>query len=287
MTPLTITVSPWNYCQNNCHYCVSKSNTPRWKWNGSFELFSPPGDEQLNDVQLRQKHGFHYYDMMCEDKARYMNKWEVLEFPYLVHWLKTHTPGAEIHLAGGEPLLRPDIETGVESLVNAGFNVTLVTNGILIPKRRRLHQLPIKWLVNHHAAQTTPKFLESIESIRNQKHLITRIIVGNHVLRNRGRLEKAYKGFNFMWRGCNAPARGIDFKPLPVDVGRIASQVLHFIHHDGRVFPCNSLSFGEIGHVYLGTYEPEKAAAADRHSIKCVNANHCGAYHSAVLMNAL
>ena len=289
MTPLTITVSPWNYCQHRCRYCVSKSNSERWKWNGSFDLFSPPGDVHLSDIQLRQKHGDDYYERMCPDKERFMNKWEVLDFNALAEWIELyHFKKPEIHIAGGEPLLRPDIAQCVKRILDTGANVTILTNGRLIPERKELLEMPIKWLVCHHARQHKLKhFLECIEHVKTKKHLITRICTSMKIIMNRKKLAKHYAGYNFMWRGENHPLKDQYVEPDPDDVGKVASRVIHFIHHDGNVYPCNSQSFHPIGNVYQLTYFPETAIKADEHTITCVKRNSCGAYQTARIMAAL
>jgi len=276
--PLTITAAVWNYCNNNCFYCVSESNRPEWSYKGRFEVFTPPGCEGMTDQQMRARFGPNYYENLCTDKTL-LNAKDVMRFDFLAYWIQNHAPAAEIHLSGGEPLMRPDIESGVQLLVDRGLSVSILTNGAFLPKRPRLLDMPIRWHITHHAAQPLDKFLKAIEPIKTRPHLLTRLWLAD-AAKNRARLEKAYSGFNFMWKGCNRP-KTEHAPPGAPGADRVASSVIHLITPDGRVFPCNSLAWPHIGHIYLDTYEPEKAAPADLYARRCIGANNCGAYVTA------
>ena len=288
-TPLTITVSVWNYCQNSCPYCVSGSNLPKWSPPQAFDIWKPPGGESLNDLELQKKFGKWYFSK-CPDKSRFLSPHNVLELPFLLNWLQRHTPHAAIHLSGGEPLLRPDIEPFTGGLVRAGFEVAIFTNGLLIPARAELLDMPIKWVVTHHDPQPLAEFLRTIEPIRRKPHQITRVLgaggaggAGGEL----GELGEDYPGFNFVPRWANRPQKKTWFRPRPGDVDRIASEVLHFITPDGKVFPCNSMFWDPIGHIYTGRYHPKDVHMIDFTCAKCVKLNRCGAYQSAVEVDQL
>jgi len=286
-TPLTITASVWNYCQNSCDYCVSGSDSPQWAFTGSFKLFSPPGDEDLNHPQLIYKHGVDYYERLCTDKIKYLNKKDVLDFDFLIYWLMNNAPDAVIHLSGGEPLLRPDIEAQTKKLIDAGFEVCMFTNGLLIPKRKKLLDMPLTWLVAHHKQNDIDKFLKSAELIKDKPHLITRVLADSRDLKIKAELEKKYTGFNFEWKSCNAPIRTDGFKYLNEDVHQVASGVLHLIISDGSIFPCNTLKFGSIGNIYSNTYDKQKAQSLDKFCFNCVSVNGCSAYQTAVKVDTI
>lgn len=293
-TPLTITVSVWNYCQNACHYCVAGSNLPKWSPPDTFEVWKPPGGEHLNDLQLQKRFGRWYFSE-CPDRDRYLNPHNVLEVPYLLYWLQRHTPHAVVHLSGGEPLLRPDIVAFTAELVRAGFEVTIFTNGLLIPARAELLDMPLKWVVTHHEPQPLADFLECIEPIRRRPHQITRVIDAGagaggelHELgAELAELGADYRGFNFVPRWKNEPRRKTWFKPRPGDVERIGSDVLHLITPDGRVFPCNSMFWDPIGHIYSGEYHRKDVDMVNVTCAYCVELNRCGAYQSAVEVDKL
>lgn len=282
-TPLTITVSVWNYCQNACHYCVSGSNLPKWTAPETFEVWKPPGGEHMNDLQLQKRFGQWYFNT-CPDKARFLSPHNVLELPYLLFWLQRHTPHAVVHLSGGEPLLRPDIESFTGELVRAGFEVAIFTNGLLIPARAELLDMPIKWVVTHHNPQSHADFLRCIEPIKHRPHQITRVLDAGA---GAGGLMAEYPGFNFVPRWENTPQLKRSFRARPGDVDRIASDVLHFITPDGRVFPCNSMFWDPIGHVYTGEYTRKDVDMINITCAHCLKLNRCAAYQSAVEVDKL
>lgn len=239
----------------------------------------------MNDIQLRIKFGPDYFKRLNTDPGL-LNAKDVLQWEFLAAWIEEHAPGCELHLSGGEPLARPDIESGVRLLTDRGLSVSILTNGMLIPERPELLNMPIRWHVTHHAQNRLDRFLAAVEPIRTRPHLLTRVLVGNNVYKHRATIEKSYSRFNFSWKGCNRPRPEDMPEGLP-GADRVASSVLHFVTPDGRVFPCNCLSWGEIGHLYLGTYDPEKARQIDRAARRCILAGNCGAYVTASQMTAL
>lgn len=277
-----ITVSIWNYCNNSCEYCVSESNKPEWKYKGNFETFSP-SDKDLNDIQLRIKYGKDYYKELCPDFNRYLNKKDVLDFRFLLAWLKKHKPNAIVYLSGGEPLLRPDIVKGTKMLIDAGFDVVMMTNGMLIPKRKELLELPLTWVIAHHPQNPIDKWLKAIEPVRNKSHIATAVQYGD-TFDNPKKYEPLYKGLNFYWRRCRGGFVGIKKTGSQVSV---ATDFLNLITPDGRVWPCNSQAWGNIGHIYTGQYNPELSGNANTHVKQCIKASSCGAYQTALMIEEL
>jgi organic radical activating enzyme len=280
-----ITVSVWNYCNNNCKYCVAESNKDEWQYKSNFETFSPnlPSDDDKNDLQLRVKYGENYYHKMCPDFRRYLNKKDVLDYRFLVHWLTKNKPGAIVYLSGGEPLLRPDIVEGTKMLLQSGFKVVMMTNGMLIPKHPELLELPIAWIIAHHQQNPIDKWLKAVEPIKWRPHIATAVQFGD-TYDNPQKYEPAYKGFNFFWRRCRGGFIGMK---LSGPTTNVATDFMNLINPDGRVWPCNSQAFGTIGHIYTGEYNPENGAAANEHVKQCVKASHCGAYQTALMIENL
>jgi organic radical activating enzyme len=282
-TPLTITVSAWNYCQNTCNGCVSGSNSQKWKFNGNFDLYAPPGCEHLNDLQLRAKWGQDYYRRMCPDKNRFLNKYDILEFDYLIKWINTHAPAAEIHISGGEPLLRPDIEDQIQKMVTAKISTTIFTNGLLIAERPRLLSMPLSWVVAHHTPNDVQKWRRNVELIQNRPFLTTRVIRSHKELMQKNEIAKQYEGLNFVWSRFRG-FKMMDFDRPKNDEFHIASGVIHLIVPDGRVFPCNLETASPIGHILTGDYWPDRARCQDSMARQCVMGENCAAYQSARIM---
>ena len=286
-TPLTITASAWNYCQNNCRYCVSYSNDPKWKFHGSFKIYSPPGYERLTDLELRGKFGKNYFERMCPDKKVYLNKKDILDFDYLIKWIHKFVPSCELHVSGGECLLRPDIEDQIEKIVSAGISTTIFTNGMLISKRPRLHSMPLKWVVAHHLPNPLDKWLENVKLIAHRPILTTRLFTESLEIEKSDEIAKDYEGLNFYWCRGNGLKQGAEGFANKDDFKTIASEGIHLIVPDGRVFPCNVHSHYEIGHVMRMEYAPDKARKQDSHSYQCVISNKCPAYQTARMVYEL
>jgi hypothetical protein len=279
-TPLTITASVWNYCQNNCNGCVSGSNQPRWKFNGNFNLYAPPGCDHLNDLQLRAKWGADYYRRMCPDKTRFLNKFDILDFDYLIKWFRKNTPDARIHISGGEPLLRPDIEGQIQKLIDAGINTTIFTNGLLIAKRPRLLSMPLAWLVAHHTPNSFAEWRRNVDLIGNRPLLTTRILRTRDEIENKDKIARQYDGLNFVWSRFRG-LKEVNYDIPTADRHCVASGGLHLIRPDGRVYPCNCTTTAPIGHILTGDYWPERARRVDTMAKQCILNGNCGAYQSA------
>lgn len=241
---------------------------------------------------MRQKHGRYYYDHMCRDKTRFLNKKEVLDFGLLRQWLSTQLDkgliekNTELHISGGEPLLRPDIEDQIEKLLTFGLGMTIFTNGLLISKRPRLLSMPLKWVVAHHMPNPLEEWRRNAILVADRPHMACRVIHQGKTFENRDDLAPLYDGLNFHWI-ISKGLRLIPWDPNPDDFGCIPTKVLHLIVPDGRVFPCNVATGFTIGNLNDGTYWPEKAVSQNTHCRGCVTTNACPAYQSAVLCHAL
>lgn len=252
-TPLTVTASAWNYCQNSCPYCVSGSNLPKWKFEGNFS---------------------------------HIPQIDILDFDCLIKWQQKYVPLSELHISGGECLLRPDIEIQIEKLVRADIPTTIFTNGLLISKRRDLVDMPLKWHVTHHSCNSFDRWRDNVELIRKRHHIACRVM---HVPRNGPAIdfpaiEKQYHGLNFHWARCNGLKEG-PWKPRKEDLKRIASECIHLIVPDGRVYACNSVRHPPIGHIDRGTYSPGLARRWDREAGSCASGGNCPAYQTALWLS--
>lgn len=274
----------WRYCQLSCKYCVSGSHLPQWTFTGHFKTFAPPGDERLNDLQLRAKWGPDYYKRMCPDKSKFLNAAHVLNFEALLKWIGTYAPGCQLHISGGEPLLRPDIESQLEKLCWAGIPVTVFTNGLLIDQRPNLFKMPLKWVVTHHTGAPFKKWRDNVELIRHRPYFVCRVLATEHEKVNKEEIQKQYSGLNFYWQRLNCtreiPGRNYD----PDDLAHVASKVIHLVEADGRVYACNKATRPPIGNILDLSYNPETARQYDRQAATCAKSGLCGAYQSAFML---
>lgn len=246
----------------------------------------------MPDDAIRKKYGAYYYDHMCPDKTRYLNKREVLDFDLLRRWLSiqlgrgTIKADTELHISGGEPLLRPDIEDQIEKLLTVGLKMTIFTNGLLISKRPRLLSMPLKWVVAHHMPNSLEEWRTNAILIADKPHMACRVIHHGKTFENRNDLAALYDGLNFHWIKSKG-LRLIPWEPNTEDFGHIPTQVLHLIVPNGSVFPCNVATGYTIGNLNDGTYWPEKATSHNQHCRHCVTSDACPAYQSAVLCHKL
>lgn len=254
-TPLTITAKLWSYCQNvdGCPYCIADCNKRHWRYRGNFKT---------------------------------LPRHEVLDVDQLILWRNKFTPESVIHLSGGEPLLRPDIEIQVEKLIKAGISVTITTNGLLIHRRPRLLKLPLKWIVTHHECNDYAKWKRNADLIADKPHIASRVIWGQVTEQNRHDFDHLYVGLNFMWAPLWRP-RLTDWSANKNDFDCVATKVIHLIEPDGRVYPCSSAKKPSIGNIYSMTYHPETADHLNTQCRECVSKFLCGAYQTAVLTNCL
>lgn len=282
-TPLTITVSCWTFCFNSCPWCVSGSNLDKWQYNGNFEQFSPPGFDHLNNLQIRELFGPDYYNRLCPDKTRWLNKADILDFDCLLLWLTKFTPAAQIHVSGGEPLLRPDIENQIEKLLNAGFRTTVFTNGMLIDKRPRLADMPLTWVIAHHPPNDINKWRQNVDLVCHQRIFTTRVLYRDDELKQKDSIRNLYTGLPFFFSNAATRKKEVDIPFNPDDLGCIASEVLHLIVPDGRVYRCNNDKSPPIGNIMSNEYYPEIAKTSDNDARQCVKSGLCPAYISALM----
>lgn len=237
----------------------------------------------MNDLQLRARWGPDYYQYMCPDKQKYLNAAHVLNFDCLLKWIMKYAPGCQLHIAGGEPLLRPDIEDQLEKLCWAGIPLVVLTNGLLIDQRPRLLKMPLKWIVTHHTGAPLRKWIDNVKLIQHRPYMTCRVLATDHEKENKRTLEKQYDGLNFHWqrlkctREVEGPCHDCDDLPF------VASQVIHLIEADGSVYPCNKKTHGAIGNILNSTYLPHKAKEFDRMAAGCARGGICGAYQTAYM----
>lgn len=296
-TPTTITVIAWNYCQNRCTYCVSGSNKDEWKLNGKSEVWKPEGDENLNYYELCDKYGFGFHERMCPEPDKYLDAKDVLDFDAMIAWVKKYRPDAHIHISGGEPLLRPDIEEQVAK-VCAEFETTIVTNGQLISKRPKLLDLPVKWLLTWHNEQCTSEvFLKNADLIKDKPHLITLIVDEiPEGQKNNGMMElsKTYGGpFNIETKPNVKKRINKNFTYNPEDLNDIASRGIMLIQPNGPVVGCNKNHRGtwdrykSASNIYTMTCDEDNLSINNDRAKGCVANNRCSAYQTAVKMSKI
>lgn len=211
---------------------------------------------------------------------------EVLDVDQLISWILRYTPKCRLHISGGEPLLRPDVEDQIQKLVNRGIPVTMTTNGMMIHKRPRLLTMPLTWIVTHHECNDFKKWRANADLIADKPHIACRLLYGGANIETVRSLEGQYSGLNFMW-GRLHTLRVTDWTPNPDDLHCVASDVIHLIEPNGIVYPCNNNSKRPIGNIYRMTYSKATAREMNGQARQCVKGSLCAAYQSAVLINSL
>jgi organic radical activating enzyme len=253
LTP-TVTANIWMRCQNACPYCVAH-------------------------VQDRSSDRF--------DDGRDFG--EVLDVFALLRWLDRFRPPARLHISGGEPLLFDGIEDWIETAVKAGRKITILTNGQLIHKRPRLHNLPINWIVTYHKLTNIDpdEYAKNLECIKN-KNVEIRTIIQREDYDTEAEyvdeLKSTFEGFLFRPRYAsfeNKTARIWEIPKLE-ECDYIASRTLTLIENNGKVYPCNSKHIGPIGDVYAMTCDEFLSAKCDSASKICAERQQCGALNTAI-----
>lgn len=250
-----VTLSVWNFCQNSCSYCASKSNLPEWKYSPN----KPIEKKWITDIEAS------------------------------VSWIEKYRPDAAIHLSGGEPLLRPDIVEIVDSLLSKNFDVSIFSNGQNLPFRKELVSRNVKWCLTYHRSSGwgLEYWVRTVAPLRDCRHLVTSIETFDTV---RSAPSKFLDGWNYLPRFRDYPIRtaGDESDGDNCDTGdAIASRMLTLIVDQGFVYPCNTIRRGVIGNVHHQTYYHERARLIDAHAATCIRRNICGAYRSAVAMERL
>lgn len=253
----TVVISAGNYCQNNCTYCVSKSNTPEW---------SP---RNLGTVPS-----------------------EITDFEASKRWIDKFRPGAAIHISGGEPLLRADIVDCARVFTDAGYDTTMFTNGQLLPRRLALLALPLKWVVTYHQGCRVAfdEWLNRIEPLKTHPHILQTVVADREKYRwaiEHGPALEA-DGWRFWAKYAKYPAHQKRFFKVPrVGFGNVASHLLTLIVPNGSVYPCNSIKWGAVGNVFDMTFDRAKAESLDARTVHCARLKRCQAILTALAVESL
>jgi hypothetical protein len=249
-----VTMKVIQYCQNSCGYCVAKSNAERWR------------------------------------PVPFMVAKNILDVPSALDWIDANRPEADIHISGGEPLLRPDIASILKSCVATGRRVVIFTNGQLLPQRPELWEIPgVHWLVTwHQDSVTLDRFLECVSYLRHPDRVEVHTILYRdaHEMAIDYVRDKFSYFARFRFRYADQTARTWDaWKLSDRPIERPASDYLTLIEEDGSIYPCNTKYWGPIGSVY----DPDgvdhcKAAALDAHAAQCFVDHRCGAHLTARIL---
>lgn len=261
-----VTASVWNYCNQRCSYCVSKSQD--WNLQGRFEMFSPEGCEGL------ERYFIDYANEKNNDN-RFLHPADVLDVDYLATWLATWRKNAVVHLTGGEPLLRPDIESFVKKIATT-HKVVLYTNGTLIDRREKLLDLPIFWHVTYHKEQIAlARFTENIAAIKDKPHRISSVL-GSGEEPDMDGLKRHFEGYDFEPVWADKP-KYLQGRPTAVDLKSPASNLFNLITPCGTVWPCNACS-EPVGSIYTNTFDKKKAQGYDKMAKTCLRRGLCFAF---------
>lgn len=253
-----VTLSAWNYCPFSCTYCVSGSNAPEWK-------LTAEGPKEITD------------------------------FTQSLKWIDRYRPDATIHVSGGEPLSRPDIVDRMKEVIDAGYrDSTIFTNGLFLPERLGLLDLPLKWCITYHqdCGLSVDKWLSLVEPVREQRHVLHTVVsTFEHLRRAQVELKPLFieKKWNYIEKWDRNPQKTMvpDFTPNPDDIEDIASNRITLIVPNGNVYPCNHVKDGPIGNVFNMTFDFEKAIAMNAASRSCAMKNACSAFQTAALFDTI
>jgi hypothetical protein len=255
---LIITTSLSNFCPYSCSYCVAGSNNSRW---------DPP--KSWNDV----KHS------------------DLLDVGAFYRWLRCFAFDSVLHISGGEPLVRPDVEDCLEKLCKY-HRVRVYSNGQLISKRPRLLDLPIDWVVTWHQSQVgLDKFVRHVELLEGRRVVFRTVLTEKTDPCTVEEMKVALPwGIVHHGQWDRDPGKTWpSFKPDDADIDNVASQKIHLVvpRNGGEVWPCNSCAAacGPIGNISDGWYSPELAADMDRRAKSCVLDNKCAAFQDSVLLD--
>jgi organic radical activating enzyme len=218
-----------------------------------------------------------------------------LDFDATIKWLDRFRPDTEIHLMGGEPLLLDTIEADTKKLIDAGYRVTMYTNGEHVRRRPKLLDLPLRWIVAYHqgddAGNTRPigQYLEQIEQLRGCPNVLVQTVL--HEEWHEGNVDKlvaAFDGFLFIPRWANDHRRSWETAGLiNVEIPEHPASHIMLIEPWGDVFPCNYRGRGRCGNVYDMTLDQILCDDWDTHVMSCFENHSCGAFYSSVLMNGI
>lgn len=199
-----------------------------------------------------------------------------------IEWTKKYAPLAHVHVTGGEPFAIDGMVESIRKIINAGFKVSVFTNGSLLRKFENdgVYYLPVSWQITHHYQRiSTSEFFRNIEPLKNKPHVVCRIIgKGKHRCES---IERMYDGYNFKW--INDREGFADYSiETKWDNHPCSEMILLGIKNE--VFPCSS-PFRVIGNVVDMTFD-EKAAS----ELSCVSDKYphdCQACQSAEILEQL
>ncbi len=205
----------------------------------------------------------------------------VLDIDQLLKWCAEFTPYCDLHITGGEPLMRNDIADILKKCLDAGHRTSLFTNGILINSRPEILELPIAYHVTHHfdSGVSYDSFFESIKNVPKDRIVVARVYAGKEPLNNKTGVEKIYqeRGYDVQWI-----SKFGTYHSKPYVGGKQPQQIL-LIGQYGEVFPCSTIKHGQLGSIYEMTFDgwPE-------HGCYCGKApNNCQALLSAAKMEEI
>jgi MoaA/NifB/PqqE/SkfB family radical SAM enzyme len=252
----TVTISAGNYCQLRCPYCVSGSNTDEWKPR------SDPPKHEVTDIVQTMK------------------------------WIDRFRTSASIHVSGGEPLIRPDIVDFVSTILDFGYpDVTVFTNGLNVPGRARMLELPVKWCLTYHQAcgLTAERWLRLVEPIKTRPHVLHTVCSNLDQMRRAHELRSVFSGWNYIEKWDRNPQHTMirDYHPDPHDLEDIASNRLTLIVPNGSVYPCNCATGAPIGNVVDMSFDRESAVLLDLFARSCALRNACSAFQTADLFSRI
>lgn len=175
------------------------------------------------------------------------------ELGNIVDWLDQFTPGADVHITGGEPLLR-DIRWFVDALHKNGHRVSVFTNGLQLKNNLWLLDYPIAFHVTHHPGSgvSYDLFFKSISKIPKDRIIVARLYDGREAFNEKSECEKAYQehGYKLHWMNrC-----GI-YHNYGKSVTENPERTIALIGQNGDVYRCSNPKKGVLGNIYDMTFQ--------------------------------
>lgn len=183
----------------------------------------------------------------------------MLDLEVASKWISRFAPKCEIHIMGGEPFRHPNCSSFATDMVEAGHDVTIMTNATLLPGIKGVYSLPVKWHLTHHPESGIgyDSFFAAIGPLRNTKHVVARVFHGYEALNHQAECEARYAGWNFRWIAVNNGYANYKFH---TSVSECPNESMVLIGTKGEIFCCSKPKKGCFGNVHDMTFDVEGAS---------------------------
>jgi MoaA/NifB/PqqE/SkfB family radical SAM enzyme len=191
-------------------------------------------------VKLKVVDGCNLSCGMCRHWLRTERRWLPLERLEALLVELARLGCRKVHLTGGEPALRPDLEAIVEAGTRVGLRMTLTTNGTLVT-RARARRL-VEGGLRAVAVSIDSPDAEMHDRQRGQEGAFARAVEGTHNLRKEARRGKLAIALNTVVTRLNWRTLG----GLPRLALRLGARNVRLLPVDGHAGTSMALNADEI-----------------------------------------